>query len=457
MLIDERPPVSYTSSRSTECYRNYWAGHLPMTAFMDRSIDLLEARAAESSNGFSMNRRSYTFLTSTEHGAAQHLEAATTSRKLGLGTGTVHPHGDHGVAYRGAQLEYNAVVDGLSVFQGHEAIGAFFGNGGLPPFVSPDVTSLLHCGRCGWLNAQQMGMQLLEQARELGARTLTPATLTSIRSTGSRVNGVDVRTADGDALRIDCGAFVNCAGPYASNVNKLIHGTARGGCDAAGVLPLANEIHAKAVLRDVLEAVPMDAPMMIFEDEVQLEWSDEERDILLEMGGFDASLARPLPGGAHLRPYPGATGSVLLLWEALHMDMGVSEPPPAEPELRGQLFVELLLRGLKGMVPRLGDYFCPNGTIKANFAIDGGYYTKTPDNLPVIGALPDGPEGSFICAGFSGYGVMAANAAGELLACHVAGDELPASYVDDFRPERWMDRAYVERVAAGMAGKGLQI
>lgn len=428
-----------------------------MTAFMDRSIDLLEARAAESSNGFSMNRRSYTFLTRTGHGAERHLEAATTARELGLGTGAVHSHGDHGVAYRGAQLEYNAVVDGLSVFQGQEAIGAFFGNGGLPPFVSPDVTSLLQCGRCGWLNAQQMGMQLLEQARELGARTLTPATLTSIRTNGSRVIGVGVRTVDDDALHIDCGAFVNCAGPYASSVNKLVLDAARGGCDAADVVPLANEIHGKAMLRDVLEAVPMDAPMMIFEDEVKLEWSEDERDILLEIGGFDASLARPLPGGAHLRPYPGATGTVLLLWEALHMDMRVSEPPPAEPELRGQLFVELLLRGLIPMVPRLADYFCTNGTIKANFSIDGGYYTKTPDNLPVIGALPGGPEGSFICAGLSGYGVMASNAAGDLLACHVAGDELPTAYVDDFRPERWMDQAYVERVADGMADKGLQI
>jgi glycine/D-amino acid oxidase-like deaminating enzyme len=109
------------------------------------------------------------------------------------------------------------------------------------------------------------------------------------------------------------------------------------------------------------------------------------------------------------------------------------------------------------MVPRLADYLGNDGTMQASVSIDGGYYTKTPDNLPLIGAVPGGPEGSFICAGLSGYGVMAANAAGELLACHVAGEELPTAYVDDFRPERWMDSAYVDSVAAGSADKGLQI
>ena len=96
------------------------------------------------------------------------------------------------------------------------------------------------------------------------------------------------------------------------------------------------------------------------------------------MGGFEASLAKPLPAGAHLRPYPGATGSVLMLWEALHMDVVVAEPPPAEPELRGALFAELMLRGLSRMVPRLSEYLAADGSMQASVSVDGGYYTKTP-------------------------------------------------------------------------------
>ena len=54
LLVDERPPISYTSSMSTECYRNFWADSEPMTRFMNRSIELLEAHAAKSDNAFAM-------------------------------------------------------------------------------------------------------------------------------------------------------------------------------------------------------------------------------------------------------------------------------------------------------------------------------------------------------------------------------------------------------------------
>ena len=294
----------------------------------------------------------------------------------------MHADAGHGVAYDGATAAHDASVDGLSVFQGSEAIGAFFG--GLPPFVAPEVTSVLRCGRCGWLSAQQMGAQLLDDAREAhGVRTLTPAALTAVHADGGAVSGVDVRTADGGALRVACGAFVNCAGPYAAAVHRLVLAAAGDGGDgeALAALPLENEIHAKAVLRDALEAVPMEAPMMIWEDEIDLGWSDEERADLLSMGGFEASLAKPLPAGAHLRPYPGATGSVLMLWEALHMDVAVAEPPPAEPELRGALFAELMLRGLSRMVPRLSEYLAADGSMQATVSPSTAATTPRPPTI----------------------------------------------------------------------------
>ena len=125
--------------------------------------------------------------------------------------------------------------------------------------------------------------------------------------------------------------------------------------------------------------------------------------------------------------------------------------------------------------------------------LDGGYYTRAPDNLPLIGPMPGAPAGArvaccpmtlnpnphpnphpapepecntepkpkpgaYVCAGLSGYGVMAANAAGELLASHVARDALGDSlYADDFLPERWSREEYKGRVASGAADKGLQI
>ena len=64
VLVDERPPLSLTSDKSTECYRNWWPGPGDaMVAAMNRSIDLLEELARESGNVFGLNRRGYLYAT----------------------------------------------------------------------------------------------------------------------------------------------------------------------------------------------------------------------------------------------------------------------------------------------------------------------------------------------------------------------------------------------------------
>jgi glycine/D-amino acid oxidase-like deaminating enzyme len=315
VLVDARPPLTYTSSRSTECYRNYWAGNAPMTAFMNRSIDLLEARAAECDNAFSMSRRGYCFLSSTTEGSARHVQAAQAVDRLGGGGGSVHVDGAHGLRYR-ADLPYDAAVDGVRVFSGRAAIDTFFGD--LPPFLGPEVRSVLFSERCGWMNAQQMGTRLLEVARPAGVETLSPATVTGFEADDAgRLRAVKVQ-ADGGERRLACSAFVNCAGPFAAAVHELLLKSGGGGGGGEFALPLRNEVHAKAVLRDERGAVPMSVPMMIWEDAVSLPWSAEDRDSLGALGGFEASLAAPLPAGAHFRPYPGSPGSLLMLWESLH-------------------------------------------------------------------------------------------------------------------------------------------
>src|SRR6266545_6623908 len=65
LIVDERPPLSFTSDRSTECYRNWWPDPA-MLGLMNRSIDLMEALADESGNVFRMNRRGYLYLTANE-------------------------------------------------------------------------------------------------------------------------------------------------------------------------------------------------------------------------------------------------------------------------------------------------------------------------------------------------------------------------------------------------------
>src|SRR6266498_3599198 len=65
LLVDDRPPLSLTSDKSSECYRNWWPD-AEMLALMNHSIDLMEALADESGNIFHMNRRGYLYVIADE-------------------------------------------------------------------------------------------------------------------------------------------------------------------------------------------------------------------------------------------------------------------------------------------------------------------------------------------------------------------------------------------------------
>ena len=85
VLIDERPPLSLTSDKSAESYRNWWPGPgNAMVALMNRSIDLMEELARESGNVFLMNRRGYLFATAQPEQVERYLRAAEEAAALGV-------------------------------------------------------------------------------------------------------------------------------------------------------------------------------------------------------------------------------------------------------------------------------------------------------------------------------------------------------------------------------------
>ena len=91
LLVDELPPLTLTSDKSTEAYRNWWPGpDDTMVRFMNRSIDLLEERALESGNCFHMNRRGYVFLTADPQQASFMVNSAREISALGAGPLRVH-------------------------------------------------------------------------------------------------------------------------------------------------------------------------------------------------------------------------------------------------------------------------------------------------------------------------------------------------------------------------------
>ena len=87
------------------------------------------------------------------------------------------------------------------------------------------------------------------------------------------------------------------------------------------------------------------------------------------------------------------------------------------------------------MIPGLSAYF---GKMPRCF-VDGGYYTKTRENRFLACPLP--AEGAYLIGALSGYGLMAAAGAAEMLADHITGSPLP-HYAQAFRLERYEDPAY---------------
>ena len=75
--------------------------------------------------------------------------------------------------------------------------------------------------------------------------------------------------------------------------------------------------------------------------------------------------------------------------------------------------------------------------------IDGGYYTKTRENRPLVG--PMGVDGVYVIGAVSGYGIMSACGVGDLLAAHVTGAELP-SYASAFELARYDDAEYQKKL-----------
>ena len=94
LIIDDRPPLTLTSDKSTECYRNWWPGPGDaMVSFMNHSIDLLEALALETDNVFNLSRRGYLFLTGDVARADTLRDSAAEISQLGAGPLLVHDGG----------------------------------------------------------------------------------------------------------------------------------------------------------------------------------------------------------------------------------------------------------------------------------------------------------------------------------------------------------------------------
>lgn len=383
ILVDPRPPLTLTSDKSTECYRNWWPDR-PMVGLMNRSIDIYEELAAETE--FGLSQSGYLFVTGEDERLDEMRAQAKVVRSLGA---------------RADVLERDALLAGY-------------------PFLTDASTGGLFVPRAGWFRAQELGLWMLERARESGARL--------IRSSVTAVAPEEIALDNGDV--ISNGVAVIAAGPMSAEVARLA------GLD----LPLFSELHLKVAFRDHLGVIPRDAPMTIWSDTQNIGWSDEERAGLVELGRDDVTGEMPI--FCHFRPEGGADSPyVVALWEYHDLVTEPRWPLPEDP-----LYPEVVMRGLTTMVPGLAVY---RDRLPESF-VDGGYYTKTRENRPLIG--PSGVDRIHLLTGMSGFGVMVSAGAADLLASHIAGKPLP-DHSDAFLLSRYDDPDYAAALDSVESGQ----
>jgi glycine/D-amino acid oxidase-like deaminating enzyme len=377
-----------------------------MHRFVSRSIDLLEESAAESGNAFRLNRRGYLFATARDTEIPRITEIANQVSSFGMGAVRTH-HAS--TTYQAAPAEgFADQPDGADLLLGDAVRSSF-------PYLAADTVAALHVRRAGWLNAPALGAWLLKRAIANGA-TFVRDRVCGIDARGGRVHSV--RLASGDEIGTD--RVVIAAGPALPEVGQMI------GID----FPVLHELHGKMTIRDPRCVVRRDAPFVIGLDPVQIEWSAAERHEL-SRDDHTRRLIEQLPAGVHVRPVDLHHGDELYLIWTYETDVRPYVWPPTFSPHYG----DVVLRGCAQMVPGLSAYV--GAGIQG--VVDGGYYCKTRENRPLIGPLP--VDGAFVLGALSGSGVMAAHAAGDLLARHVTGQPLP-DYAKWFLASRYDDPAY---------------
>jgi glycine/D-amino acid oxidase-like deaminating enzyme len=416
IIIDERPPLTLTSDKSTEAYRNWWPGpDDAMIALMNRSIDLLEELAEESNNVFHLNRRGYVYTTANDDLIADFLSRSARAAETGAGPLRIHRGQENDPPYTLSNPEsYEDQPSGCDLLLDRGSIGSHF------PYLTDRTVAILHARRCGWFSGQQLGMYLLEQALDAGVQFIH-ARVEKVSLQNDRIERVHV-SENGAHWSIATHTFINAAGPMLSKVSQML-----------GIeLPIFHERHLKVALKDSSGILPRDAPLLIWEDPQLLSWEDEEREILVH-SEEPSWLLDELPSGVHIRPEGGLESqNILFLWP---YDLEPVEPifpvpiPPSYPEIA--------LRGLTTMLPEMKIYL----ERMPKPYVDGGYYTKTKENRFLCGPLPI--DGAYVLGALSGYGLMAACGAGELLASHISGSALP-EYASAFMLDRYENPNYLK-------------
>ncbi len=369
LLIDKNQPLSFTTSKSGENFRTYWPQQC-MKEFVGRSIALMEQLQAQyGEESFDMNFSGYNFISHKKDKAIFGIQDA-----------------------RAFEGELEIVKDAATINDKY-------------PFLDNQLQQLVINQKAGAIDVYQLGSLLLREAKLAGTKFLQ----NEIVGIQKRGNIYKLYLDRGKVVETD--VVVIATGPFINQVGKMLNME----------FPITNVLQRKIIIPDPKQLIPRDMPFTIYMDEQLLDWSDEER-TAFEGDSTYQRLLEQFPGALHIKP------------EGTGIKMGWAfNTHPEEPKWetpKSELFPQIILKGASKFIPSLVIYEQNIPTPLIEYA---GYYTRTKENLPLIG--PTNSPDVFVVGALAGYGTMSACAAGALCADYILEETLP-SYAAYFHPDR---------------------
>tara|TARA_R110000868_G_scaffold145181_4_gene365270 strand:- start:51532 stop:52791 length:1260 start_codon:yes stop_codon:yes gene_type:complete len=333
VLIDKNQPLSFTTSKSGENFRDYWPQKCMMN-FASHSIELMKELQQEfGAEAFEMKHSGYDFITFNQANPIFSSQSEQRSNSF------IHEEKNKSTI----QKRY--------------------------PHLSEQVEKIVTIKNAGSIDVYALGSLLLREAKKLGATFIQ----SEIQGIHQNKKEFEIQLAD---ERIQVDKICIAAGPFINNIAAMLDMH----------FPTENIVQQKFIIADPKNIIPKEMPFTIYTDSQYLDWSEEEKTFFTSDEQYKWLLDE-FPGGLHIKP---TTEGIKLGW-AFNTKV---ENPIWEPN-NMEIFPQVVLKGASRFIPKLAAYenniptpiirYCGYYTrTKENWPLIGS--TKN-QNVFVVGAL----------------------------------------------------------------------
>ena len=288
------------------------------------------------------------------------------------------------------------------------------------PYLDNSIKRVEHVVNAGSFEVHALGSLLIKCAKANGVKFIK-GEVEDIK----KDNGYEVYLKSEQPLKSKY--LILASGPFINNHAKMLGYN----------LPIYNVKQRKFVFTDKKGVIPRDMPFTICADQQYLDWNQEEKELMQEDSEYKW-LLNEFPAGLHIKPE--GQNQVKMGW-------AYNQKPeqPLWQEHEDKEFVNIVLKGANRFIPGLSAYEDIPGPI-SHFT---GNYTRTKDNLPIIGKLN---KNLYIVGALAGYGTMSACAAGELITKSFSGERMP-EYSQYFSAQRFQNQSLMEEIEKFPSGQ----